>query len=203
MILYEDDDYEDYRKISLKIYKDAGITYPDYSEVGFNVVLDGFSIMHGIPIIVVKNDTINFYCIDLLSSMSAKNDTVPCRDYLKLINRVERLQKKAIWSDMNANLPLFTMKLMDEQLKDFYDELLFLYITEGTLADYDSSWKKIYKEELQKEFRRFNATDVYMFTDVITTGIMIKRQGRMPPYKNDAWLSIMVNYAQHSLTKLI
>lgn len=199
MILYESADYDVYRQHSLKIYKDAGITYPDYSEVGFNVVLDGYSIMHGIPIIVVKND-INFYCVDMLSSMAAKYDAVPCKDYLKLINRIERLQKNAIWADMNANLPLFTMKLMDEQLKDYYDELLYLYMSTSTLVDYDVSWKKRYKEDLQKEFPWPN---VYMFTDVITTGIMIKRQGREPPYKNAEWLSIMVNYAQHSLTKLI
>lgn len=218
IIMYNDIERTAYHHHASIIYSHAGVTYPDYAKSAVTNVLDGYSIVHGLPVIIKYNRPIEvkydgsvrpmdctFNCIDIISSMADRYGAVPCKDFLNLLSRIEQLQKKAIWLDMNNNLSLETMKIMDEQLYECYDKLLYLYICAPVenLVDYTPSWKKEQEDELSLEFLPLLG-EVYLFKNVITTGIMAKRQKRKPPFlTNCTWCYQMAHYAEQELERIL
>ena len=92
---------------------------------------------------------------------------------------------------------------MDDSLYEYYDMLLYLYISIAeTLVDYTPNWKKRYKDEICREFTPL-CGDVYLFKNVITTNIMTWRQKRKPPYfTNYTWCYTMLHEAKHTLERI-
>lgn len=216
ILLYNDENISEYRSFAKFIYSYAQVTYPDSSKTGVTNVLDGYSIVHGLPIMINFNTirTIKFdnamrpleccfNCIDIISSMADRCGALPCKDFLNLLKRIEYLQKKAIWLDLNNNLSLDMMKLMDEQLYECYDKLLYLYICDAQdLVDYKPEWKEEHKEDIRQEFM-YLWGDIYLFKNVITTSIMAKRQKHKPPYlTNYSWCYSMIHYAEQELERI-
>lgn len=206
IIMYNDTERTTYYKHARMIYNHAGVTYPDYAKSAVTNVLDGYSIVHGLPVIIKYNKPMDctFNCIDIISSMADRYGAVPCKDFLNLLSRIELLQKKAIWLDMNNNLSLDTMEIMDEELYECYDKLLYLYICAPVenLVDYTPSWKEEQEDELSLEFLSLLG-EVYLFKNVITTSIMAKRQKRKPPFLNNyTWCYQMAYYAEQELERI-
>lgn len=190
------------------IHSLARISYPDYAKSPITNIIDDYFIVHGIPILVKYNRTgpmdCAFSCIDIISSMADRYGATPCKDFLNLIKRIEQLQKKSIWLDMNNNLSLEMMKIMDEELYECYDKLLYLYICAPVenLVDYTPNWKEEQEEELFLEFMPLSG-EVYLFKNVITTSIMAKRQNRKPPFlTNYTWCHYMLHYVKHELERI-
>ena len=205
IILYNeaDENYKSYREFSHTIYKQAGITYPDYSNSGVTYLSYDYPIVHGLPIMIKYSKDCCFSCIDIITSMADRYGAIPCKDFLNLLHKIDYTQRKAIWVDINSNLLQDTMKLMDGTLYEYYDMLLYLYISVAeTLVDYMPNWKERYKDEIRREFMPL-CGDVYLFKNVITTNIMTWRQKRKPPYfTNYMWCYTILHCAKHTLERI-
>lgn len=203
IILYSDEDYKKYKDFSYIVYNNEKVSYPSSADSGVVDVLDGYSIVYGIPIMIKYNsEDCAFNCIDIISSMADRCGAVPCKDFLNTLKKIDHIQKKAIWADINSKLSLKMMKLMDEELSEYYDRLLYLYITNAeSLVDYTNNWKENQEDELFQEFMPLYG-EVYMFKNIITTNIMAKRQKRKPPYFNNRWCYTMIHNAEHELKKI-
>lgn len=202
IIFYDDDKNKKYRSFSKAIYATSGVKYPEITDKKIEILRD-YPVVHGIPVIFKPYGNHSFFtCIDIISSMADRYGAVPCKDFTNLISRIDKIQRRAMLLNENDNLIKDTINLMDEELAECYDKLLYLYIgcpDIENLVDYTPEWRKVYEDEIEEEFLHLG--DIWLFKDVISTMIFSKNLKKCL-YDKYGWTEVLIKNADR-LDKII
>lgn len=148
----------------------------------------GYPIVNGIPVILKPyNKNSYFTCIDIVGLIG----TQPSKDFASLVKRVLRTQKRAIAQYENNRLNKVVIDIMNEELVECYDKMLYLYISgAGSIVDYKTNWKEQYKDKIMGKAGSLES--MWIFKDIISTMTFSKNIG-ICLYDVKGWTDILIN----------
>ena len=148
----------------------------------------GYPIVNGIPVILKPyNQKSYFTCIDIVSLIG----TQPSKDFASLVKRVFRTQKRAIVQYENNRLNKVVIDIMNEELVECYDKMLYLYISgSNSIVDYKTNWKEQYKDKIK--YNAGSLESMWIFKDIISTMTFSKNIG-ICLYDVKGWTDILIS----------
>ena len=127
------------------------------------------------------------------------------QDSNKLVKKALDIQKKAIFQYEHNMLNQSSIEILNEEIAECYDMLLYLYISgKSSIIDYNNKkWKAKYKDkitdklnELMGDVREVEETGVetgvWLFKDIISTMFFSNNIGKCL-YKINGWTDLLIN----------
>lgn len=149
-----------------------------------------YPVLVGIPLIVKPSESPSYFkFIDFNKEGQDSN---------KLVKKALDIQKKAIFQYERNMLNQSSIEILNEEIAECYDMLLYLYISgKSSIIDYNNKkWKAKYKDKITDKLNELigevEETSVWLFKDIISTMFFSNNIGKCL-YKINGWTDLLIN----------
>lgn len=149
-----------------------------------------YPVLVGIPLIVKPSGSPSYFkFIDFNGDGKDSN---------KLVKKALDIQKKAIFQYERNMLNQSSIEILNEEIAECYDMLLYLYISgKSSIIDYNNKkWKAKYKDKITDKLNELTGeveeTSVWLFKDVISTMFFSNNIGKCL-YKINGWMDLLID----------
>ena len=145
-----------------------------------------YPLLTGIPLIVKPSGSPSYFMF-----IDFNGDG---KDFNKLVEKALDIQKKAIIQYENNKLNKVAIEIINQELAECYDMLLYLYVSEAeSIIDYNKGWKARYRDKIMDKLMYMGILgQVWLFKDVISTMFFSNNIGKCL-YKINGWTDLLID----------